>query len=303
MLSECLYLVLQKEAKMIIVRIAGGLGNQLFQYALYSKLKKAQEVYADISAYGTKREKRKYELDLLGLNVDQPSAFNLFRLSHVGKGIVGTIGNRLPKPKTFISEDELGTYKYHSEILGYEEAYLAGYWQCVDYFSDIKDEILSLVRFKVPEDNSLLEIIESIKRDNSVSVHMRFGDYLDYSSIYGGICTKEYYGKAIDIIRDKVDKPVFYVFSDDIGRSKEMLAGYSEEIRYVDVNNGDASYLDMYLMSLCKHNIIANSSFSFWGAYLNTHQDKVVICPDRWINSDEINKIALDGWIEIKGCR
>jgi hypothetical protein len=135
---------------------------------------------------------------------------------------------------------------------------------------------------------------------NSVSIHIRCGDYLSpkYISIYGGICTIEYYKRAISYILQTVDNPVFFIFSDDIEWTKDNIT--INNAIFVSNNKGINSFLDMYLMSICKHNIIANSSFSWWGAYLNKNKNKKVIMPNRWFNSKLPDPNVFDSkWIKL----
>lgn len=284
---------------MIIVRMFGGLGNQLFQYALYKKLKKSVETYADVSAFENKMESRMFGIGDLGLGVDKANPYDVFKMSHHGYGLIEKIGNHIPRPKAYINEEELGTYIFHSEILEKNNAYLEGYWQCVDYFTDIRDEIRDSIHFKIPNRSDLNDIIKEILDTESVSIHMRFGDYLDFDDIYGGICTADYYMNAIRYMKAKLPNASFFLFSDDCKKGMELLERMGITVRVVDINKGSDSYIDMYLMTICKHNIIANSSFSFWGAYLNENKGGIVICPERWINSKEKHSMKIGDWIEI----
>ena len=115
--------------------------------------------------------------------------------------------------------------------------------------------------------------------------------------LYGGICTEMYYAKAITYICNKIDQPSFFVFSNEIDWVKNNVD--IPNPTYIDFNNGADSWQDMFLMSQCKHNIIANSSFSWWGAWLNSGQEKLVIAPKKWFNNHEINDIVCESWIKI----
>lgn len=134
---------------------------------------------------------------------------------------------------------------------------------------------------------------------NSVSIHIRRGDYLSEinQGLYGGICTEMYYAKAITYICNKIDQPSFFVFSNEIDWVKNNVD--IPNPTYIDFNNGADSWQDMFLMSQCKHNIIANSSFSWWGAWLNRNTNKIVITPSRFINLEEDSDIIPDAWIRI----
>ena len=135
--------------------------------------------------------------------------------------------------------------------------------------------------------------------NNSVSIHVRRGDYLNgyYFETLGKICDIDYYKRAIALINKEVNDPYFYIFSDDPGYVAENLK--IENATYVDFNRGRDSWQDMYLMSQCKHNIIANSTFSWWGAWLNTNLNKIVIAPNRWFANMDNDEIVLPEWIRL----
>ena len=133
---------------------------------------------------------------------------------------------------------------------------------------------------------------DSMIKDNSVSVHIRRGDYLEVDEVYGGICTEEYYEKAMKKMEDEVPDCHFFIFTNDIPWVKEHMTG--ENITVVEGNDEDAGYIDMYLMTQCKHYILANSSFSWWGCYLNPSKEKKVIAPKIWANGRDSRDIYTD---------
>ena len=137
-------------------------------------------------------------------------------------------------------------------------------------------------------------------KKNSISIHIRRGDYLHpkFNHLYGNICTIEYYKEAITILQQKYANLHFYIFSDDISWVKENLPIVPST--YIDWNKKEDSWQDMYLMSQCKHNIIANSSFSWWGAWLNNNPNKTVICPSRFMNLNQQSDIVPEDWIQIQ---
>lgn len=182
----------------------------------------------------------------------------------------------------------------------HKKNFFLGYWQTEKYFCHIEKEIQATFEFKrellSPETARFLRrIIET----NSVSIHIRRGDYLSEinQGLYGGICTEMYYAKAITYICNKIDQPSFFVFSNEIDWVKNNVD--IPNPTYIDFNNGADSWQDMFLMSQCKHNIIANSSFSWWGAWLNRNTNKIVITPSRFINLEEDSDIIPDTWIRI----
>lgn len=140
-----------------------------------------------------------------------------------------------------------------------------------------------------------------MKNENSISIHARRGDYVN-NSVYHGISSLAYYKKVIEYIKGTVDDPIFYVFSNDTLLVKENLEVETKEVTYVDWNNNESSYRDLQLMSNCKYNIIANSSFSWWGAFLNSNINKIVISPLKWNNllvDGEKTVILKEKWVKI----
>ncbi len=180
------------------------------------------------------------------------------------------------------------------------EAYFEGYWQSMKYFSTA-DEIRVLFEFKPALIGLNRQLSEEVRNGNSVSIHIRRGDFITNKineSIYYK-CTFEYYRQAITLISKQETNLRFYVFSDDIEWSK-LLFSELENVTYVSHNRGKDSYVDMQLMSLCKHNIIANSTFSWWGAWLNRNPDKIVVSPREWfINGRSSDDLIPASWLRI----
>lgn len=271
---------------MIIVRVIGGLGNQMFQYALYRSLsEKYDEVYIDISDFNNIRGHNGYELSTV-FNIKpliatkkQISKYKYKNniLSKLSKKILG-------EKKNYYTMDKL---LYYPKVFELNNSYLDGYWQSEKYFKQIENLLRHDFEFNKELDEKNKIIKEKIENVNSVSIHIRRGDYLSDKNkkIYGDIATLEYYEKAISYIYENVENPYFFIFSNDIEWCKENFN--IKNIEFIDWNKGIDSYKDMQLMSYCKHNIIANSSFSWWGAWLNNNRDKIVVCPNKWINDNE----------------
>lgn len=191
-------------------------------------------------------------------------------------------------------------WSFDSEILDIQDnCYLFGYWQSDLYFKNIREEILQSFHFPKFKENSQNEKVSRRLKDcRSVSVHIRRGDYLKVAAT---LCSISYYEKAITLMKEKVNPELFVIFSDDIAWCKEHfgnLIGASETL-YVDWNKGKESFRDMQLMSLCQHNIIANSSFSWWGAWLNQNPNKIVMCPSRWMPHGTQPDVLPSDWIKI----
>lgn len=171
-----------------------------------------------------------------------------------------------------------------------------GYWHDLRFFDEKTIDL-----FEFNDDIGLVNIehINKFSKYNSISVHIRRGDYMNNASVYGNICTKEYYEKAINYFQDNFENNFFVFFSDDMEWVKENFN--LTNALYVDNNKKDKSYIDMYLMSKCNHNIIANSTFSWWGAYLNKNKNKTVIMPSKWYNVDiNIFNLFVQNWIKLK---
>lgn len=184
-----------------------------------------------------------------------------------------------------------------------QNCYLSGYWQSERYFSN---EYANLIRnqftFKTPLSGINSEIADKIASCNSVSLHIRRGDYVSNSATNDrhGTCPVTYYENAMSYIEKNVDSPTYFVFSDDINWVKQSLK-FQNPYYFVSHNVGLESYNDMRLMSFCKHNIIANSSFSWWGAWLNTNTGRQVIAPNVWMKgmSIDIDSRIPSAWIKL----
>lgn len=176
-----------------------------------------------------------------------------------------------------------------------------GYWQSERYFQDIVGIIRRDFSFQRPLAGLNLSLVKQIAETNSVSLHIRRGDYVSNPQAFAihGVCSIEYYEAAIKYVAERVSSPNFFVFSDDMDWARSHL-----EIRhaccYVENNKGADSYVDMQLMSRCKHNIVANSSFSWWGAWLNGNADKLVTAPRRWFaNETDTTDLLPSAWVRL----
>ena len=194
-------------------------------------------------------------------------------------------------------------YDFNSEFLISKNGlnFYFGGWHSELYFSSESDQIFKEFIIDNPRLNLRnKEYFDLIKKTNSVSFHIRRGDFLNNSNInlFGNICTKEYYNNAKFEIEKQITSPHYFVFSNDMNWVKSNIK--FENVTYVEGNQGANSYLDLYLMSKCKHNIIANSSFSWWGAWLNSNTNKIVICPNKFSNNDINSEVYPYSWIKIE---
>ena len=195
------------------------------------------------------------------------------------------------------------TYDSRIEQLS-SPAYLDGYWQSERYFADIADLLRQEFSLKEPanESNAAMHARIVARGHSSVSLHIRRGDYVSNAQTaqYHGVCSLDYYRQAAQYVAERLTEPHFFVFSDDLAWVKEHLQlPYS--LTLMDVNSADRGVWDMALMRTCHHHIIANSSFSWWGAWLNHHADKIVVCPQRWFSgaSHDTRDLIPAKWVRI----
>jgi len=298
---------------MIIVEFCGGLGNQMFQYAFYKALKYTYptiKIKADLNNYKTNKYHNGFELfKIFNIQLDIATIWDCIK---TGKNEYIYINQNLIYKNIykilFFFYNIINKYNNKSFYIKWEKSfdfdvsffnldikknyYLSGYWINENYFNIIKDALL--IDFKVSEILNNSPIIEKIVNNESVSIHLRRGDYVgtEYD-----VLTNDYYKKAIDYISDRINNPVFFIFSDDIEYAGKYF-DYLPKKYLVTENHGNNSYKDMLLMSLCKHNINANSSFSFWGAYLNKNNKKIVVAPNIYLKKRQDYPVCKD-WIII----
>jgi len=283
---------------MTIVKLKGGLGNQLFQYAFgrYLSDKRNEELLLDIDALFSKGDTyRQYGLDHFNIKAriathEEVKSF---------KDSLGPISKLIRGFKTKILR--IQNIGWNPKVLNSKKSYFDGYWQSYKYSELIREELLKELTLKERVGKDCLDILEKMNNTNSVSLHIRRGDYVTNAktSKIHNICDLEYYRKAIKTIVEKVDNPNFFIFSDDIEWVKENLK--TEHPLLFVSKPGMKDYEEIILMSKCKHNIIANSSFSWWGAWLNNGEGKVVVTPEKWNNhhQKEYEDLNPKSWIKI----
>ncbi|NLL79464.1 MAG: alpha-1,2-fucosyltransferase [Clostridiales bacterium] len=299
---------------MVIVKVMGGLGNQLQQYAIYRKFESlGVEASLDFSWFEQKSQKkqlkpRELELDFFD-ELPYRTCTKEEREALLGKDtFTGRVLKRLmSRENTYFAEQGR---MYLPEIFERKDVYLEGYFACEKYYADILETLRQDIRFPKSSNPKNRELAEQMEKECSVSIHLRRGDYLDAGNaeLFGNICTPEYYDKAVRFVRQQVkqkgaERIHFYVFSDDAEYARNWCGGKQydgERYTVIDWNDGRDSFYDMYLMSRCKHNICANSTFSFWGARLNPHTDKMMIRPLKHRNNQEYDIEEMqrlwEGW-------
>ena len=181
-----------------------------------------------------------------------------------------------------------------------QDLYLDGYWQSEKYFVSYRDDLLKAFTLKADLHEQTLRYRKMIEESKAVSLHIRRGDYISnpHTNSVHGTCSLEYYKKAVNQITKRVKNPHFYIFSDDLAWTKENLS-FIKVVTFVELDEKIPDHEEMYLMSWCQHNIIANSSFSWWGAWLNQNPHKTVIAPKKWFNDTTINTNDLipEDWL------
>ena len=301
---------------MKIVNIIGGLGNQMFQYAfaVTCKMKNPEEeVYVDTQHYknafikvynGNNFYHNGYEIDKVFPNVSLRIATfkKLIKVTfYIPNYLLARVVRRLfPKRKTeFVADRQ--PYVFLPEALKIDgDCYFDGYWMSPHYFDQYRGRIIEEFTFPPFDTHENLQLSKLLQTDNSITLHIRRGDFVG-SSTLGGICTLSYYRRAIVEARKIIKNPIFFVFSNDqewcINNLNDEFC--DADVHFVNHNKGPESYRDMQLMSFARCNILANSSFSWWGAYLNQRKDHIVYCPNKWHNTMECKDHYVKDWIKI----
>lgn len=286
----------------IIIKIQGGLGNQMFQYALGISLAQdsSKKVYFDADFYQQKHffvTPWSYALDYFNTH---PEIIHLKITTKVKNVILDILTRIKPELSTYYLRN-MSPQHLQTLISKVGNFYLDGYWQNEQFFIHHQDLIRSEFKIITPINAINKKWMECIQKENSVCVHIRRGDYVSdpRANKHHGTCSVNYYEQAIEYMQKHVDNPVYFIFSDDLNWVKENIP-IPSPCYYMDHNNTDKNYDDLYLMSNCKYFIIANSSFSWWGAWLSNYSNKIVIAPNRWTN-DLVNTVDIipDAWIRI----
>ena len=275
---------------MITVNLKGGLGNQLFQYAFGRRLSLLRQEELVLDLDGLKADtvtKREYALEPFKLSE---------KIKTVNSGHKVSLLSVLKKK--ILKQYNIG---YNPKLLHSKDTYLEGFFQSYKYLDPIRGVLLEEVSLVESIDSKYQSLLSKIAECNAVSVHIRRGDYVNDAKTKLAHYTfgLEYYQKAFEIIFKKIDSPVFFVFSDDIEWAKDNLSLGTEA---VFVSNPEIKdYEELIIMSRCKNNIIANSSFSFWATWLNQNADKVVIAPKKWNNlyNKAYKDLLPDNWLKI----
>jgi hypothetical protein len=299
--------LLSKET-MVIVKLMGGLGNQMFQYALGRSLSLHHNVDFKMDTSflldRTPRSKdiviRDYDLSIFNIVENFATAAEVQRLKKKvlnNKRVDLLTKKILGINRTYIKEPH---FHFCPEIFSQgPNIYLDGYWQTEKYFLNCKEAIRNDFTFRKPPGKNILELLNKINECNAVCVNVRRGDFL-VNSYHGAIST-DYYERGASIVREKISNVHFFVFSDDIEWCQQNLK-LPDTTTYVTHEYAGGKFSDyLRLMIHCKHFIIPNSTFGWWSAWLNNNDDKIVIAPEKWFGSGpkDTQDIIPDDWIKI----
>ena len=295
---------------MIRVLLSGGLGNQLFQYAFGKSLAVKNNTSLVLSASYIESKlpvkklasQMKYELGVFNVDakiehnfIQQKFLYPFAKLEHM-------VRDKLNQTKLTLLQEE--SFEFQPDFLLYNDnTYAKGNFQSEKYFKSIESILRKELQFNVPLNIGNLNWSTKIKSADSVAIHVRRGDYISIQKNQDKffIQSIDYYKNAIAYVASKIMNPTFFIFSDDISWTKENLKS-DFPMHFIDNNNtAQTSYIDMQLMSLCKHNIICNSTFSWWSAWLNANSEKMVIAPQKWFADKSINSQDLipSEWIKL----
>lgn len=294
----------------MIVQLNGGLGNQMFQYAFGKalELSRKERVYYDISALVNPRfqkgtTRRFYELDIFFKQLPAADQTLLYRIIHPEKRYGFYLYRFLLFAKLLRPLTEKDSFQVDEDLLCRicRHSIVQGYFQTEDYFKKYEPEIRKAFTFNREFSPNSEKYAAAIEKTNAVSLHIRRGDYVKNKRVYNyhGVCSEEYYKNALAYIEERVADPTFFIFSDDLEWVKEQPLFHNINSVCVSGNKDDKSYEDMRLMSLCKHHIIANSTFSWWGAWLNSSETKIVIAPKQWFQAKNSGNLIPREWVTL----
>jgi len=298
---------------MIIVRLSGGLGNQMFQYAAALRLAHIHDVALKIDtskldSHNPLDTPRRYELERFRISADNATSEECKICEGLGKKWLTPVSRILQKCGILPSKS--GFHYYRERCFSFDRHFLnlpnnvclEGFWQSEKYFQVIRASIMNEFSLRDGLTGINVRLAENISASNSVSLHVRRGDYISNPAAarYHGTCDIDYYSRAIDEIKQRVTVPHLFVFSDAPGWAVTNL-NLDIPTTFIDHNASSNSCEDLSLMRLCKHNIIANSSFSWWGAWLNENTGKTIIAPAQWFRKSGVDTRDLipETWLRM----
>ena len=287
---------------MVITRLIGGLGNQMFQYACGRRLADCCGVplKVDVSGFSA-YPLRQFVLHKFNIRAEVASPDEVRSFSGSSR-IARWLRSRISWGRSLRHYRER-SFSFDPALLTADgNVYLDGYWQSEKYFIDIADAIRQDFTLHDLPDGANLALLDSVQACESISLHVRRGDYVSNpeTNAVHGVCDVSYYQQAVAHVGERVSSPHFFVFSDDPVWARENLT-FSFPTTFVDCNGPDQPQEDLRLMAACRHNILANSSLSWWGAWLNANSGKTVIAPRQWFRDPKVDTGDLipAGWIRL----
>lgn len=303
---------------MKIINIIGGLGNQMFQYAFALALKEKwndEDVKIDTHHYhyifsktfhGNNFYHNGFEIDKIFQNatLEKASPLDIMKVSYYMPNfkLSRVIRKLMPVRSSEYIQPAKDSYCYDEKALKDKtHSYFEGYWMAYKYFESCRSRIQEAYAFPAFKTEENIAFAAALAKNNSVSIHVRRGDYIGLGA-FANICTLAYYRKSIAIARQHIEQPEFFVFSNDQEWCMENLKEAFDDapVHFVNNNKGKESYRDMQLMSMAHCNILANSSFSWWGAFLNSREEQIVLAPSKWMNDRDCSSLYSDKWIIVK---
>jgi hypothetical protein len=287
----------------LTVYCQGGLGNQLFQFIAGYVLAKKNKMNLRINIERLNSYDRQFELDkfpeIYKLNIPKINNYKFYKVLKI-LGIYKLINFFLDKN---IEKFERSPFIFNEDLIKKKivnNFSITGYFQSEKYFLNYKKIVLKLLRFPKAKNKLIQNYLNLIKNRNSVAIHIRRGDYLNNPKVkyFHGVLGESYYKKSINYIKKNLKKPLFFIFSDDINLVKKTFLFLNKK-KYIFIDT-KSSTSDLYLMSNCKHFIIANSTFSWWGAWLSKNKRKIVCAPKKWVRVKiSTTDIVPESWVKI----
>ncbi len=280
---------------MIVVRLAGGLGNQMFQYAAGRRLAQHHKVELKLDLSELENcpagcTPRTFQLNTLNISAGIASPEEIASTFCLQETLWGLAWSKLRQVVGFPRATMVTERHFHFDprvLSAPRQSYLVGYWQSEKYFDEVSDALRREFTCREPLSGENRRVAEAIGACNSVSVHVRRGDYVTNpaSSETHGVCGMDYYHPCVEELCRTVPEPHLFLFSDEPEWVEAHFAtGLPTTV--VGHNGPELAHEDLRLMSLCRHNIIANSSFSWWGAWLNQNHGKIVFAPKKWLRDE-----------------
>jgi len=303
----------------VVARLFGGLGNQMFQYATGRSLafKTGSRLILDATGFTLPTVRRGYALD--GYALAAETRFDgyrhsprrsevrfpvsklsgwLYRTAELVRGAFGATDSVAEEEKFSLFAERSFDFDPRFLTCG-PQTYLVGYWQSERYFADVADAVRRELSYLRGPDAANAQWLARIRASNAVGVHVRRGDYLLPAHFaHHGLCSADYYRGAMRLMRERVADPQFFVFSDDWPWCREHLAG--NDVVVVDANKPAAGQDELRLMAACRHHVIANSSLSWWGAWLATGAGQIVVAPTPWFtHRSDTPDLFPPGWVKL----